>query len=76
VINLALLPCLLAAAAPLAGRLAFATVFLALLAWLLLIPQSRLADKESNEATPFWRNARIWALAIAVAQGLIYLLWK
>ena len=64
---------MLADAAPFAGKLAFACVFVALIIWLLFIPSSRLA--EAGAAKPLWKQPRIWAIAIAVLQFFIYLLW-
>ena len=58
---------LLAEASPLAGRLAFAAVFLALIIWLVMIPKSRLAENraEDGQPKPFFKQARTWALLIA-----------
>ena len=72
-----LLSCpLLADAAPLAGRIAFAAVFAALIVWLLMISNSRLDEPESSPPRPVWKQARIWAIAIATLQLAVYLLWK
>ncbi|MCA9184708.1 MAG: hypothetical protein R3E01_35750 [Pirellulaceae bacterium] len=67
------------ATSPLAGRLAFASVFAALIVWLLLAPAS-LFDESSTTArpdkTPLWRNTRTWAIAVAAFEMLTYLLWR
>jgi hypothetical protein len=72
-----MIPFILADAAPFAGKLAFASVFVALVIWLLFIPKSRLAEARdgSDAPKPFWKQARVWAIAIAVLQCFIYLLW-
>lgn len=67
---------LLAEIAPLAGRLAFAAVFLALIIWLVLMPKRLLEEGESGPAKPIWRQVRAWAVLIATVQLLIYLFWR
>ncbi len=72
------LPLILAEAAPLAGRLAFAGVFVALILWLLVIPRGRLAEEMGADGNPkpVWRQARTWAIGVASLQLLVYLFWK
>ena len=67
---------LLAELAPLAGRLAFAAVFLPLIIWLILIPKRLLGEEEPHGSIPIWRQVRSWAIVIAAFQLLIYLFWN
>jgi len=69
---------LLAEASPLAGRLAFAGVFLVLIVWLVMIPKSRLAEGRGadGEPKPLFKQARTWALVIALVQFAVYLFWR
>ncbi len=53
------------------GRAAFVAVFLLLLAGLALIP-GRLIG-QAGGAPPWWRNVRVWAIAITLAQIVIYI---
>jgi hypothetical protein len=64
----------LAAAAPLAGRVAFSGVFAALIVWLLFVPASRLGEQDTNRS--LWRTSRFWAVLVAASQMVVYLLWK
>ena len=54
------------------GRAAFIAVFVLLLAGLVLIPGRLIGQSEGSP--PWWRNVRIWAIAITLAQILIYFL--
>jgi len=62
---------LLAAGGPLLGKAAFVGVFLLLLVWLILMPARLLG--QSDAYPPWWRNVRLWAIAIATIQILVYL---
>jgi len=53
------------------GRAAFVAVFVLLLIGLILIPR-RLIGQEGG-APPWWRNVRLWAIAITLVQILVYL---
>lgn len=64
----------LAETAPLAGRLAFAGVFAAVIVWLMVIPSSHLTEEDQSPA--WWRRSRVWAVMVAATQMLIYLLWS
>lgn len=66
----------LAEIAPLAGRLAFAAVFLGLIIWLILMPKRLLDEGAPSAGVPIWKQARTWALLIAALQMLIYLFWN
>lgn len=59
---------------PLAGRLAFASVFALLLIWLLVVPSSRLMEADTSPA--WWKKSRTWAVIVAASQMLIYLFWR
>lgn len=63
-----------AASAPLAGRLAFAGVFAALIIWLIFVPASRLGEQDTYRQ--WWRTSRFWAVLVAASQIAIYLLWR
>ncbi len=63
------------ASMPDVGRFAFAAVFALLIAWLLFVPSTRLADQEADRPTAWWRDSRRWAIAIASVQVAIYLFW-
>jgi hypothetical protein len=66
-----------AEAAPLAGRLAFAAVFAALIVWLLIMPVALRGEGGTAERSkPAWRRARVWAVVIAALQLAIYLFWS
>ena len=60
-------------AAPLLGKAAFVSVFVALLLWLLLLP-ARLIDQEGVRR-PWWRNARFWAILVTIVQIGVYVFW-
>lgn len=67
------------ATAPLAGRLAFAAVFVLLIAWLVWIPAEKLqagAGLDKNGKTPSVAAVRYSAIAIAAVQVLLYLFWN
>ncbi|NLS94507.1 MAG: hypothetical protein GXX96_20310 [Planctomycetaceae bacterium] len=55
------------------GRLAFAAVFALLIVWLIVIPRDRIGQEE--RVPPWWRNVRVWAIAIAASQIAVYLCW-
>jgi hypothetical protein len=64
---------LVGATGPWLGKAAFVGVFVVLLIWLCLMP-GRLIGR--TEARPrWWRNARLWAIAVTVIQIVIYLRW-
>jgi hypothetical protein len=65
---------LFSATMPLLGRWLFASVFLALIVWLVLIPAERIGH--AKRLLPWWRNVRTWAIVVATLQALIYLLWR
>jgi hypothetical protein len=52
------------------GVAAFAGVYVLLLLWLCLMP-SRLLDEPAGR--PWWKSSRLWAIAIAAVQILVYL---
>lgn len=56
------------------GKWVFAGVFALLIAWLLLAPAERLGEAE--RAAAWWRNLRVWAIAVAATQMVVYLLWS
>jgi hypothetical protein len=64
---------LLAAAGPLAGRAAFAGVFVVLLIWLLWMPGRLIGHTDGPPA--WWRNTRFWAIVVTVIQIAVYLSW-
>jgi len=61
-------------AAPVLGKAAFVSVFVALLVWLLLLP-ARLIDQEGVRR-PWWRNVRFWAVVVTIAQIWVYSYWS
>ena len=64
---------LLATSGPWAGKLAFVLVFVFLLIWLLLMPARLVGHTDGRPR--WWRNARIWAVIVTVAQIFVYLRW-
>ncbi|MBN1590752.1 MAG: hypothetical protein JW888_14660 [Pirellulales bacterium] len=52
------------------GVVAFVGVYVLLLVWLLLLP-ARVLDEPPGR--PWWKRSRVWAVAIAVIQVLVYL---
>ncbi len=58
---------------PALGKAAFIGVFVLLLIWLLVLP-ARLIGTDQGPM-PWWRNSRIWAVAVAIGQILIYIRW-
>jgi len=64
---------LLATGGPTAGKLAFVGVFVLLLIWLMVLPRRLLRDSDARP--PWWRNARVWAIAITLIQIVVYLRW-
>ncbi len=60
------------AAAPSPGRVVFVGVYLALLVGILAMPQRLLGRPEGRGR--WWRNLRVWAALICVAQIAIYAL--
>ncbi len=73
---------LLASGSPLAGRLAFAAVFAALILWLLWIPAEKLRDPSQpfsdypTVRAPSETRIRVAAIAIAAIQLALYLFWQ
>jgi hypothetical protein len=63
----------LAAGGPWLGKAAFIGVFVLLLVWLVLMPARLIGD--AGERLPWWRNTRVWAIAVTVIQILVYLRW-
>jgi hypothetical protein len=63
----------LASGGPALGKAAFIGVFVLLLIWLLVLPARLIGDERGT--LPWWRNARAWAIAVVIAQILIYLGW-
>jgi len=63
----------LAPGGPLWGKAAFVGVFALILVWLVLMP-GRLIG-QGDRRPPWWRNARLWAIAIAAVQVVVYLRW-
>ena len=63
----------LASGGPLWGKAAFVSVFALLLVWLVLMP-GRLIG-QGDRRPPWWRNTRLWAIAIAAVQIVVYLRW-
>ena len=69
----------LASSAPLAGRLAFALVFAALIAWLLWCHRKDCKAVPTNQTKVSHRSincVRYGAIAIATIQLLLYLFWS
>ena len=62
-----------AAAGPILGKAAFIGVFVILLVWLLLMPRTLIGHGDGP--VPWWRNTRVWAVVVTVAQILVYLRW-
>ena len=56
---------------PVWGKAAFVGVFVLLLIWLLVLP-ARLIGSDRG-SVPWWRNPRVWAVAVVIAQILVYL---
>ena len=68
------LPSLIAAlvsSGPVWGKAAFIGVFVLLLIWLSVLP-ARLIGNDRGTVS-WWRNARVWAIAVVIAQILVYL---
>ena len=64
---------LLAMSGPWMGKLAFISVFVLLLIWLLWMPDRLIGHTHGRP--PWWRNARVWAVVVTVIQILVYLRW-
>ncbi len=58
------------AGGPWAGKLAIIAVFGAVLVWALVMP-ARLIG-QGNQPLPWWKNARFWAILIAVIEICVY----
>lgn len=58
---------------PLLGKAAFIGVFLLLLLWLTLMPRCLLS--EADRRVVWWRNPRLWAIAVTLTQIAIYVCW-
>ncbi len=56
------------------GRWIYAGVFAVLLVWLMLLPRERIGQQKA--VPPWWRNVRVWAVFVTVAQLLVYLLFS
>lgn len=54
---------------PLWGKACFIGVFVLLLIWLVVMPKQLI---QQEPGTPIWKNARVWAIAIALIQIGIY----
>ena len=67
------IPTLLATSGPWIGKLAFISVFVLLLIWLLWMPGRLIGHTDGRP--PWWRNARVWAVIVTVIQILVYLRW-
>ena len=63
----------LASGGPPWGKAAFVGVFVLLLIWLLIMP-ARLIGNDQGQL-PWWRNCRVWAVAVAIVQIFVYLSW-
>ena len=63
----------LVSSGPVWGKAAFVGVFVLLLIWLLVMP-ARLTGNERGTVA-WWRNARVWAVAVVIAQILMYYGW-
>lgn len=61
----------LVSSGPVWGKAAFIAVFVLLLIWLLVLPASLIGN--DHGPVPWWRNARVWAVAVVIAQILVYL---
>jgi hypothetical protein len=55
------------------GKAAFIGAFVALIILLASLPAKMLGETERRP--PFWRNVRVWAILVALAQILIYSFW-
>lgn len=60
-------------AAPPAGKAAFIGVFVLLLLWLLFLPAGLIDAPGARR--PWWRNARVWAVVVTIAQICVYSYW-
>lgn len=60
-------------AGPLPGKVAFVSVFVVLLVWLLFLP-TRFIDQEGIRR-PWWRNVRFWAVVVTLVQIWVYSYW-
>lgn len=56
------------------GKWFFAGVFALLIVWLIFAPVERLG--QAKQPAAWWRSLRIWAIAIAATQMVVYLLWS
>ena len=68
------LPSLVAAlvsSGPVWGKAAFIGVFVLLLIWLLVMPDRLIGNGRGTVS--WWRSGRVWAIAVVIAQILIYL---
>jgi len=64
-----LMNALLAVNGPFWGVAAFVTVYVLLLVWLIVMP-AQLLDEPTDR--PWWKSSRLWAIAIAAIQILVY----
>jgi len=58
---------------PFWGKVAFASVFVALLLWLVLLP-AHLIDP-TGVRRPWWRSTRFWAILVTSVQIGVYVIW-
>ena len=58
---------------PFWGKVAFASVFVALLLWLVLLP-AHLIDP-AGVRRPRWRSTRFWAILVTSVQIGVYVIW-
>lgn len=72
IVSLGALPAI-ATGGPLLGKAAFIGVFLIVLIWLIVLPQRLLGHGDARP--PWWRNARVWAIAVTLIQIAVYLRW-
>jgi len=56
---------------PFWGKAAIVSVFALILIWLMVMP-ARFIGQE-KEKPPFWKNARYWAIVVAVCEIFIYI---
>ena len=55
------------------GKAAFIGAFVGLIVLLAFLPAKMLG--ETDRPPPLWRNVRLWAILVAVAQIFIYSYW-
>ena len=56
------------------GRFAFAAVFVLLIVLIASVPAARLWPQ--GRPRQWWRNVRIWGIAVAATQLVLYLVWE